>query len=133
MSQKSKHSKKEIDQRFEDIFENNTRYGIVMAIRTFGSMNIKLLASIMGKTVSTIHHHIKEMTQEPSVIIVDNEKTTTLRGIYYKLSDITEEKYPKDTETVFEEDIPKVMNRVLQLSDEDLSKIMILRMISGRK
>ena len=130
MSKTSKYPKKILDNRFNELFENETRYGIVMAIRTFGSMNIKLLSKIMGKTESTIHHHISEMIKEPEVLVIDNEKTTTTRGIYYKLSDITKERYPKDKETIFEEEIPLLMKRALELSDEELAKIMLARIIS---
>ena len=126
----SKYSKKELDKRFEEIFANETRYGILMAIRTFGSMNIKILADIMGKTVSTIHHHITEMTKEPQVIIIDNEKTTTSRGIFYKLSDVSVSRFPKDEDSVYEEDIPTIMERVKNLSDEEISRVMLFRLLS---
>jgi len=130
MTRDSNYSKEEIDKRFEDLFENETRYGIVMAIRTFGSMNIKILARIMGKTVSTIHHHISEMTKEPEVIEIDNKETTASRGIYYKLSEIANERYPKDKESVFEEEIPTIITRALQLSDEDMGKVMMYRIMA---
>ncbi|MHA1200267.1 MAG: winged helix-turn-helix domain-containing protein [Candidatus Heimdallarchaeaceae archaeon] len=130
MTRDSNYSKEEIDKRFEDLFENETRYGIVMAIRTFGSMNIKILARIMGKTVSTIHHHISEMTKEPEVIEIDNKETTASRGIYYKLSEIANERYPKDKESVFEEEIPTIITRALQLSDEDMAKVMMYRIMA---
>ena len=130
MSKTVKYAKKVLDKRFEKLFENETRYGIVMAIRTFGSMNIKKLARIMGKTESTIHHHITEMIKEPEVLVIDNEKTTSTRGIYYKLSEITKERYPRDKETLFEEEIPTLMNRVLQLTDEEIAKMMFYRMIN---
>ncbi len=130
MTEKSRYSKKELDKRFEDLFENETRYGIVMAIRTFGSMNIKLLAKIMGKTVSTIHHHISEMTKEPEVIVIDNKQTTESRGIYYTLSEITKERYPKEDESVYEDQITTIMERAMKLSDEDMGKVMIYRMLS---
>ncbi len=103
-----------------------------MAIRTFGSMNIKLLSRIMGKTVSTIHHHICEMTKEPEVIVIDNKETTASRGIYYTLSEITKERYPKDKETVFEEEIPTIIERAMQLSDEDMAKVMMFRIINQK-
>jgi DNA-binding MarR family transcriptional regulator len=130
MNTESKFSKKELDKRFEEIFENETRYGIIMAIRTFGPMNIKLLARIMGKTVSTIHHHITEMTKKPKLIIVDDEKTTSARGIYYKLSAISEERFPKNEDTVYEEEIPTIMERAMKLSDEEISKVMLFRLLN---
>lgn len=132
MTEESKNGKEELDERFEELFENETRYGIVMAIRTFGSMNIKLLSRIMGKTVSTIHHHIGEMTKEPEVIVIDNKETTASRGIYYMLSEITKERYPKDKETVFEEEIPTIIERAMQLSDEDMAKVMMFRIINQK-
>lgn len=132
MTEESKYDKEELDERFEELFENETRYGIIMAIRTFGSMNIKLLSRIMGKTVSTIHHHICEMTKEPEVIVIDNKETTASRGIYYTLSEITKERYPKDKETVFEEEIPTIIERAMQLSDEDMAKVMMFRIINQK-
>ena len=86
----------------------------------------------MGKTVSTIHHYIGEMIKEPEVIVIDNKETTASRGIYYTLSEITKERYPKDKETVFEEEIPTIIERAMQLSDEDMAKVMMFRIINQK-
>lgn len=119
-----------IIKRLEDLFENETRYGIIMAIRNFGSMNIKILSKIMGKTESTIFHHINELLKEPKIIEIDNDKTISTRGIFYKLSKITEKRYPKSSDAVFEEDIPTIFERVSKLNSEELSKMMMLRMLN---
>ena len=130
MTKQQKFSKKELDKRFEELLENETRYGIIMAIRTFGSLNIKMLSRLMGKTVSTIHHHLEEMKREPAVITIDTEKTNLSRGKYYTFTDLTRTRYPKDKDTVFEEEIPTILNRVVNLSDEELAKIMMFRILS---
>ncbi len=118
-----------LTKRFEDLFENETRFGIIMAIRNFGSMNIKKLSKIMGKTESTIFHHISELLKDPKIIEIDNDKTISTRGIFYKLSKITEKHYPKSSDTVFEEEIPTIFERASKLNSEELSKMMLLRML----
>ncbi len=119
-----------LTKRFEDLFANETRYGIIMAIRNFGSMNIKTLSKIMGKTESTIFHHIGELLKDPKIIEIDNDKTISTRGIFYKLSKITEKHYPKTSDDVFEEDLPTVFDRVSKLNSEEIGKMMMLRMLS---
>ena len=123
-------SKKEKDERFEEIFDNETRHGILLAIRTFGSMNIKKLSKIIGKTESTIFHHISEMIKKPSVIEIDNEKTADTRGIYYQLSDISRERFPDETDRIYAETIPMLLDRIMSFSSEEIAKMIIYRFIS---
>jgi DNA-binding MarR family transcriptional regulator len=133
MSKQSKSkefSKKEKEERFEEILDNETRHGILLAIRTFGSMNIKKLAKIMGKTESTIFHHISEMIKKPAVIEIDNEKTADTRGIYYQLSDISRERFPDESDRIFEETIPSVLDKIMRFSSEEIAKMMIYRFIN---
>jgi len=131
-SKKDKTVKKSVDSRFKEVFENETQYGILMAIRNFGSMNIKKLAGLMGKTESTIHHHISEMLRDPKVIEIDTNKTEKERGKYYKLSPLASKRYPREPDTVFEDTIPTIMERAMQLDDEDLPRMILLRLMSQK-
>ena len=69
------------------------------------------------------------MLKDPKIIEIDNEKTISTRGIFYKLSKITEKHYPKSSDTVFEEEIPTIFERASKLNSDELSKMMILRML----
>ncbi|MFX0066331.1 MAG: hypothetical protein ACFFC7_29560, partial [Candidatus Hermodarchaeota archaeon] len=111
-----------LDKRYEELILNETKYGVLMAIRTFGSLNIKTLARIMGKAESTIFHHVSEMLKKPKIIEIDKEKTESSRGKFFKLTEETISRYREDEDQVFEEEIPKILNNVRNLSLEKLSE-----------
>ena len=85
---KLKAQSKEILARVNEVYKVETRYAIILAIRNFGSCNIKKLAKILGKNEATIYHHLQYLTKEPELLVIDNKKTREHRGIYYKLSKI---------------------------------------------
>ena len=72
--------------KIDQIFEVDTRFGIIMAIDSFGSLNIKRLAQILGKNEATIYHHIKWLIEEPELLTLDQQKTLNSKGKYYTLS-----------------------------------------------
>ncbi|MFX1253037.1 MAG: hypothetical protein ACFFCZ_15635 [Promethearchaeota archaeon] len=109
---------KMLDKRYEELILNETKYGVVMAIRTFGSLNIKTLARIMGKAESTIFHHVSELLKKPKIIEIDMEKTESKRGKFFKLTEETINRYKEDVDHVFEEKIPTILNDVMNLSPE---------------
>ena len=84
----------------------------------------------MGKTESTIFHHISELLKKPKVIEFDVTKSESTRGKYYKLTKLTEEAYPKGADSIFEEEIPTIFERTSKLTNEDLTKMMMLRMMN---
>ncbi len=79
--------KKTLD-RVNEVYKVETRYAIILAINNFGSSNIKKLARILGKNEATIYHHLKDLTREPELLIVDNKKTRENKGIFYKTARI---------------------------------------------
>ena len=111
--------KKELEEKIQKIADNETQYSILMVVRTFGSANIKTLAEVIGKTESTIFHHISEMIKEPKVIEMDIERTETARGKYYKLIPELLEKYQKDEEA-HQAEIPAVLDELLKMSEKEL-------------
>lgn len=111
--------KEKVKERFFKIAKNDTQYGITMIIKTYGSANIKLLSEILGKTESTIFHHISELVKEPKVIELDVVKTETQRGKYYKLTKELEEHYERD-EQVHHTDIPEILDKLLSFTEEEL-------------
>jgi len=111
-----------LETRVREMVKNETRYGIFMAIRTYGSLNIKRLAEILGKTESTIFHHITEMLKEPKILGIDLNKTEQNRGKFYRLTEELVRIYVKNEETVFETDIPKAIGKLDNLSNEELAE-----------
>ena len=111
-----------IRKRVREMVQNETRFGIFMAIRTYGSLNIKKLAEILGKTESTIFHHISEMLKEPKIIEIDLDKTETNRGKYYRLTMELEEIYVKSEDAAFETEIPDVLGKMKDLTNEELAE-----------
>jgi hypothetical protein len=120
----------EIQDVLGKLFEVKTRYVIITALREYKhSMNIKMLAKLLGKSESTIFHHLSAIQEfQPDIIQVDQFKTKKQRGIFYTLSDPVREYYQKlDSGEVFEKEIPDLFSDWLQKTDEEIVNGMIER------
>ena len=85
---KQKKEDKKTITKIDEVYNIETRHAILMAIDTFGSSNIKKLASFLGKNDATIYYHIKELLKEPALLEIDQEITNNQKGIFYKLTDL---------------------------------------------
>ena len=120
---KLKAQDKEIIARVNEVYKVETRYAIILAIRNFGSCNIKKLAKILGKNEATIYHHLKYLTRTPELLIIDNKKTRDNRGIYYKLSTIAELNFGEPTADEVESKELKTFVKLLNQTDEEIAQI----------
>ncbi|MHA2333636.1 MAG: hypothetical protein ACXAEU_16550 [Candidatus Hodarchaeales archaeon] len=118
-----------IKQRLRNHFKVETRYSIVTALRMYGPLNIKLLSKILGKTESTVFHHITSFlteTEKPRIIEIDQEKTETSRGKYYKLSEEVQNHYEKVSfSKAIDNEIPDLFEKWNNIPDSDITGIMI--------
>jgi len=120
---------KEILARVNEVYRVETRYAIILAIRNFGSCNIKRLAKILGKNEATIYHHLKDLTREPELLVIDNTKTRENRGIYYKLSKMAELNFGEPPTEELESKTQEVYMKLLKQTDEELAQI-YMKMLS---
>lgn len=120
---------KKILDRVNEVYKVETRYGIIMAINNFGSANIKKLAKILGKNEATIYHHLKDLTREPELLVVDNKKTRENKGIFYKLSKIAEKNFGGPPLEILETKMQEAYKRILEQTDEEIAH-MYMKMIS---
>ncbi len=126
---KLKSQGKKILDRVNDVYKVETRYAIIMAINNFGSSNIKKLAKILGKNEATIYHHLKDLTEEPELLVVDNKKTRENKGIFYKLSEIAERNFGEPPLEALETKMPEAYKKILDKSDEEIAEIYV-KMVS---
>jgi len=120
---KLKAQSQEILTRVNEVYKVETRYAIILAIRNFGSCNIKKLAKILGKNEATIYHHLKYLTRVPELLIIDNKKTRENRGIYYKLSKIAELNFGEPTAAEVESMEQKAFVKLFDQTDEEIAQI----------
>jgi DNA-binding transcriptional ArsR family regulator len=120
---------KKILDRVNEVYEVETRYAIILVINNFGPSNIKKLARILGKNEATIYHHLKELTREPELLVVDNKKTRENRGIFYKLSKMAERNFGKPPLEMLETKMQDAYKKILGQSDEEIARIYV-KMIS---
>lgn len=121
---------KKVLNRVNEVYKVETRYAIILAINNFGSSNIKKLARILGKNEATIYHHLKDLTREPELLIVDNKKTRENKGIFYKLSKIAERNFGEPPLDTLETKMQEAYKKILEQSDEEISRI-FLEMIAN--
>ena len=114
---------KKILDRVNEVYKVETRYGIIMAISNFGSANIKKLAKILGKNEATIYHHLKDLTREPELLVVDNKKTRENKGIYYKLSKVAERNFGEPPLEILETKLHEAHKRILEQTDEEITQM----------
>ncbi len=116
---------KEILTRVNEVYRVETRYAIILAIRNFGSCNIKKLAKILGKNEATIYHHLKFLTRAPELLVIDNAKTRENRGIYYKLSKIAELNFGEPQIEEIESKMKEAYLKLLDQTDEEIAQIYV--------
>ena len=121
--------KKTLD-RVNEVYKVETRYAIILAINNFGSSNIKKLARILGKNEATIYHHLKDLTREPELLIVDNKKTRENKGIFYKLSKMAERNFGEPPVEILETKMQEAYQKILELTDKEIAQILV-KMISN--
>ncbi len=73
----------------QDLLEDENKIVIVFLIYVYGSLNLKIIARLMGKSEPPILRWIKKMLEE-KILILDQAETKRSRGKYYKLSPHTE-------------------------------------------
>ncbi|MGY5880022.1 MAG: winged helix-turn-helix domain-containing protein [Candidatus Thorarchaeota archaeon] len=126
---KLKAQSKEILARVSEVYRVETRYAIILAIRNFGSCNIKKLAKILGKNEATIYHHLQYLTKEPELLVIDNKKTREHRGIYYKLSKIAELNFGEPQVEEIESMELEAYTKLFDQTDEEIAQ-MYVKMLS---
>ncbi|MCG3227006.1 MAG: hypothetical protein H7645_08810 [Candidatus Heimdallarchaeota archaeon] len=115
----------DILKRVNDVFKVETKHAIIMVIKNFGSSNIKKLAKILAKNEATIYHHLQDLTREPKLLQIDEEKTRDNKGIFYKLSEIAERHFGEPSVEIMETKLEEVYDKILNQSDENLYRIYI--------
>ncbi len=121
---------KKVLDRVNGVYKVETRYAIILAINNFGSSNIKKLARILGKNEATIYHHLKDLTKEPELLIVDNKKTRENKGIFYKLSKIAERNFGEPPVEILETKMQEAYKKILEQTNKEIARI-YLEMISN--
>ncbi|MFW9996786.1 MAG: hypothetical protein ACFFD4_32390 [Candidatus Odinarchaeota archaeon] len=118
-----------LKQRLSTHFKVETRYGIVEALRLYGALNIKSLSKLLGKTESTVFHHVTSFLTEPEkpkIIEIDQEKTETSRGKYYKLSEAVQKHYEKVSfSKAIDNEIPAQFEKWSSIPDSDIAELLI--------
>jgi hypothetical protein len=112
-------------QRVSEVYNVETKHAILMVINTFGSSNIKRLAKFLNKNEATIYHHIKELTKEPALLDIDQQKTHSQKGIFYQLSDIAKWYFGEPPLELLETHMQKAYDKILAQSDAEIRIILI--------
>ena len=120
---------KKILDRVSEVYKVETRYAIILVINNFGPSNIKKLARILGKNEATIYHHLKDLTREPELLVVDNKMTRENKGIYYKLSKIGERNFGEPPLEILETKMLDAYREILEQTDEEIVQ-MYVRLMS---
>jgi len=124
---RSSKGNEELNKVLTEVFKVDTRYAIITALRMYGSLNIITLSKLLGRTESTIFHHLTEIQKfTPRIIEIDQEKTSTNRGKFFQLTEITREHYRKsDSLEVFENEIPAIFTKWSGIPVEEITQEMI--------
>lgn len=123
----SSNGHEELEKVLTEVFKVDTRYAIITALRMYGSLNMVTLSKLLGKTESTIFHHLTEIQKfSPRIIEIDQEQTSTNRGKFFQLTKITRERYRKfDSLEVFESEIPAIFKKWSGIAVEEITQEMI--------
>jgi hypothetical protein len=124
---RSSNGNEELNKVLTEVFKVDTRYAIITALHMYGSLNIITLSKLLGRTESTIFHHLTEIQKfTPRIIEIDQEKTSTNRGKFFQLTEITREHYRKsDSLEVFENEIPAIFTKWSGIPVEEITQEII--------
>jgi len=69
--------------------KNDARFGIITAIRLYGALNLKKMANILGKSETTLIHHLHELLDKEFIKQLDRKKLGKKgeRGKFYGLTE----------------------------------------------
>lgn len=118
---KQKKEDKKTISKIDDVFNIETRHAIIMAIDTFGSSNIKKLASFLGKNDATIYYHIKELLKEPALLEIDQEITNNQKGIFYKLTNLAIKYFTEPPVDKMDELFTQLYDLITTKSDQEVA------------
>jgi DNA-binding transcriptional ArsR family regulator len=108
------------EDRYVNLTKDKTRYGIIMAIKIYGSLNLKKLSDILGKSESTIFHHLTELRKKPSIVEMDHEINEIKRGKYFKLSNNTLSLLEEDLTEIYDQEIPEILDSFEKIPSQEL-------------
>ncbi|MHA1332027.1 MAG: winged helix-turn-helix domain-containing protein [Candidatus Hodarchaeales archaeon] len=75
----------------EFLMKNDTRYGIITALKLYGSLNLKELGEVLGKSETTLIHHVHTLLEHKFIEELDKRKIgKRRRGKFYVLSKKTQ-------------------------------------------
>ncbi|MHA1911340.1 MAG: hypothetical protein ACTSYA_06565 [Candidatus Kariarchaeaceae archaeon] len=111
--------------QIQNTYEIETRHAIIMIIETFGSSNIKKIATLLKKNEATIYYHIKELVQTPELLQIDEEMTRLRKGKFYKLSSLAIKHFSDEEESEESEETLEKFDRLLAEPDEFAKRILI--------
>ncbi|MHA2248173.1 MAG: hypothetical protein ACXADY_24705 [Candidatus Hodarchaeales archaeon] len=116
----------ELNRVLTEVFKVDTRFSIITALHMYGSLNLKTLSKLLQRTESTIFHHLTEIQKfTPRIIEIDQEKTSSNRGKFFRLTEITREYYRKsDSLEVFENEIPAIFKKWSGIPVENVTQEM---------
>lgn len=98
----------EMKELYEKLFSKGVGMGIIMALYIYETLNLKKIATLIGKLETTTLNQVKKLLEE-GFIEVDSKATARSRGTYYKLTDLTKKllKTPNPDEELTTEKIKK--------------------------
>jgi len=71
--------------KYFELLGDETKFGILFALKMFGSLNLKHIAKCLGKSEPAILRQLKILTQL-NLIIIDQKESTQSWGKFYKIS-----------------------------------------------
>jgi DNA-binding Lrp family transcriptional regulator len=112
--------------------KNDARYGIITAIRLYGALNLKKMSRILGKSETTLIHHLHELLDKGFIEQLDRKKLGKKRerGKFYgltiqskKINDLLVQEY-------WQKDYSAEIESMKSKTAEEYNKTLILQLKS---
>ena len=85
--------------KYFELLGDETKFGILFALKMFGSLNLKHIAKCLGKSEPAILRQLKILTQL-NLIIIDQKESTQSWGKFYKISSYGSEIFSKSNKFI---------------------------------
>ncbi|NHJ32193.1 MAG: helix-turn-helix transcriptional regulator [Asgard group archaeon] len=120
-----------IVEKLEKLVYDEVRFGILITLRFYGSLNLKKIAQLIGKPETTTIRHLKQLLEE-GLIDIDAEKTASSWGKFYCMTKAVKAIVEKEDAELQkrEQEIAKELADYKNMTEDKLQEVFIREITS---
>lgn len=111
-------TKAEVNSHIGYIFSSDTKYAIIYVLGLYQMLNLKAIAKMLGKSSSTIHKHLEDLTERKYIRVAN-----TVKGKFYELTELVKDIEAAQQQQFEERDFEQEIAEYKNMSDEQFLEL----------